>query len=440
MRTWSCCRKSIVPLTLALIGLAAALPAQAVPSFARQTGAACTDCHVGAFGPQLTPHGMKFKLEGYTEKNNTASFIPLSGMIIASVDRVKTSIDGQDGEDKIQEATVFLAGRLTEHLGVFAEAGTGNREDWRMSLGGVDVRFAGSTKLFGEDTILGVTVNNRPTVQDPLNTLPVWRFPYTGSDLVEANSEMLSDRLGEVVWGTSVYTFWKGSFYAEIGAYTSPSESYLNKVNQDPGDKIDGAAPYWRLAYIGDRHKDAWSVGLFGMNAKLHEGYDKQSPTDDYRDLGVDASYQFLGGRQHVFTVNTAFIDEHVDLNATIPGESVTLQRFDVAGSYHYNQTYGATLSYFNTHGTANAARYEKDKDGNVISQNGSPNAAGYTLQLDWTPLGKEGSWGEPWANVRVGAQYTWYNKFNGAKDNYDGNGRNADDNNTLNFFIWTAF
>jgi len=36
--------------------------------------------------------------------------------------------------------------------------------------------------------------------------------------------------------------------------------------------------------------------------------------------------------------------------------------------------------------------------------------------------------------------QYTAYNKFNGAKTNYDGNGRNAGDNNTLFFNVWVAY
>lgn len=44
----------------------------ALPSFARQTGESCDACHVGSFGPQLTTHGMKFKLGGYTESDGKA--------------------------------------------------------------------------------------------------------------------------------------------------------------------------------------------------------------------------------------------------------------------------------------------------------------------------------------------------------------------------------
>jgi hypothetical protein len=41
---------------------------------------------------------------------------------------------------------------------------------------------------------------------------------------------------------------------------------------------------------------------------------------------------------------------------------------------------------------------------------------------------------------VRIGAQYTFYTKFNGASENYDGFGRNAHDNNSLFLYLWAAY
>src|SRR5450631_3008222 len=41
--------------------------AQAVPSFARQTGMACAACHT--VYPELTPFGREFKLNGYVTDN-----------------------------------------------------------------------------------------------------------------------------------------------------------------------------------------------------------------------------------------------------------------------------------------------------------------------------------------------------------------------------------
>src|SRR5450631_3507615 len=54
--------------------------ARAIPNFASQTGQPCTACHVGAFGPQLTPFGRAFKMGGYTQQGGegVAASIPLS--------------------------------------------------------------------------------------------------------------------------------------------------------------------------------------------------------------------------------------------------------------------------------------------------------------------------------------------------------------------------
>ena len=61
--------------------------AEAVPSFARQTGATCSQCHVQGFGPNLTPMGRQFKLEGYTLSLPGQSFAypPLSAMVQGSL-------------------------------------------------------------------------------------------------------------------------------------------------------------------------------------------------------------------------------------------------------------------------------------------------------------------------------------------------------------------
>src|SRR5450631_4921669 len=47
-----------------LLTIGFASPAQALPSFARQTGQPCGTCHTDF--PGLTPYGRRFKLLGYT--------------------------------------------------------------------------------------------------------------------------------------------------------------------------------------------------------------------------------------------------------------------------------------------------------------------------------------------------------------------------------------
>jgi hypothetical protein len=229
--------------------------------------------------------------------------------------------------------------------------------------------------------------------------------------------------------------------YAELGTYRSLTPTMQSKFGLGKADdvgRVGGGTAYWRLALFQDLKKQAFNVGVFGLNTSLQP--DRSSPgSNRYNDVGVDASYQFLGTREHVATVNTSYIRERqtrTELLANDGAENLKgrLNEFKLNASYHYAQTWGATVGRFVTRGTSDAVLYG---DGFA---NGSPNTSGYILQADWTPWGKESSWGAPWANVRFGAQYTMYNKFNGAKNNYDGNGRDAKDNNTLFLFAWTSF
>jgi hypothetical protein len=67
---------------ITVLAIASTKPAHAVPAFTDQTGQPCQACHVGGFGPHLTPFGREFKLGGYTTRTSAA--IPISAMAIAS--------------------------------------------------------------------------------------------------------------------------------------------------------------------------------------------------------------------------------------------------------------------------------------------------------------------------------------------------------------------
>lgn len=45
-----------------------------------------------------------------------------------------------------------------------------------------------------------------------------------------------------------------------------------------------------------------------------------------------------------------------------------------------------------------------------------------------------------PNSDVKVSLKYVMYSHFNGARENYDGSGRNAKDNNTLYLETWFNF
>ncbi len=441
---------------LAILGFLAAAPAaHAVPSFARQTGADCAACHVGAYGPQLTPYGIKFKLGGYTETDGKDGKVPVSAMLVGSYTQTRkaqadrptdtTSINKNLAFD---EASLFLAGRLSEKIGAFIQA-TYDGVGRSTALDQVDIRAAHTLELAGKETIVGLSLNNNPGVQDPFNTMPVWGFPYTSSALafgMGGAGTLINGGLEQRVAGLSAYTFWNNMLYAELGTYRSLSPTMQSKLGagraDDPG-RLGGGTTYWRLAAFQDLKKQAFNFGVFGLNTTLQP--DRAAPErNKFNDIGVDAAYQFLGTRKHVATVNTSFIRERQTRDAWIAAGEASerkghLNEFKLNGSYHYDQTWGATVGRFLTSGTADAALYATG-NGDFSFANGSPNSSGYILQADWTPWGKEASWNAPWANLRLGAQYTMFTKFNGARNNYDGNGRDAKDNNTLFLFAWTSF
>jgi hypothetical protein len=45
-----------------------------------------------------------------------------------------------------------------------------------------------------------------------------------------------------------------------------------------------------------------------------------------------------------------------------------------------------------------------------------------------------------PWLNTRFSLAFTSFGKFNGSAKNYDGNGRDAADNNTTYLLAWLMF
>lgn len=427
---------------VALAALATiAFHAQAVPSFARQTQQECSTCHIGAFGPQLTPYGIKFKLGGYTETNGDQANVPLSGMVLAGMTHTRKDNPnppkhyGANDNATLEEASIFLAGKLFSGVGAFAQMtweGLGRR--WEMDS--LDVRYARELSLGGKDITTGLSFNNRPTVQDPLNTMSVWRFPFNGApdDLAATPSAapVLDGALDGRVFGLTAYAHVDNGLYAELGGYRAATKGYMINTGQipdrsDPGEKLVGLSPYWRVGYLKMGSKDMMSVGMVGMSGKQRP-FGSQGPGDKFNDIGLDASYQYLGNRQHIFAVAASYIRERQTLDETFAAaesqnRKLTLNQARVSGSYHYQNTYGATLSRFETTGSSD----------NLLYANEKPDSRGWVVQLDWTPFGKQDSWGAPWANVRIGLQHTRYEKF-------DGTAQSAGDHDTTNLFVWTAF
>jgi len=421
----------------------------AVPAFAQQTGQPCQVCHIGAFGPQLTAFGRHFKLAGYTLRAGAEFTPPVSAMVVASF--VHTQKDqpeppaphyATNDNTTLDEASLFLAGGVGDHFGGFAQV-TYSGVDRAFAWDNLDLRAVDDVKLYGSDVLLGLTLNNNPTIQDVWATLPGWGFPFTDSDLMPGPSAatIVSDALAQNVLGLSAYAWWDDHVYTEFGLYDSLSPGFLKTVGVDPADtsEIDGVAPYLRAAYQHNYGDQNFEVGAFLLSAGLFPGRDKSTGrTDDFTDYGLDASYQYTGTGEHIVTVNGRFVHETQSLGASQAlggtlNRNLGLDELNLNASYYYENTIGVSAGTFNIWGKRDPLFYADNRTF-------SPDSSGFIFQVDATPFGGPDPLLGIRVNLRVGLQYVVYSKFDGVGTNYDGLGHNASDNNTLRLFIWTAF
>ena len=137
----------ILPFAALLALALTAGPARAVPSFAIQTGQPCAACHIGAFGPQLTPYGRDFKLHGYTASDGKDHGLPLAVTTQASFTHTAQPQDGgaapgfRDNDNfAIDQLSVYYAGQIAPKLGGFIELNFDGVAQ-RAALNNVDVRY-----------------------------------------------------------------------------------------------------------------------------------------------------------------------------------------------------------------------------------------------------------------------------------------------------------
>lgn len=431
-------RRALALLALLAAWLAAA-PAHALPSFAQQTGMPCVQCHTTAYGPALTEYGRQFKLNGYVF-GDAKPLVPVALMIQGGY--THTSADqptppapqfGVNGQTSVDQISLFVASRLTEHLGLFSQI-TYNGIGHGISWDNTDLRYARSFNVGNTALVAGVSVNNNPSVQDLWNSTPAWGFPFISSALAPSPAARpYMSGLGATVLGATAYVMVDGRYYVEAGGYRGLSKFWLNSLGPgaDSNTNLSGVAPYWRAAVNLSSGPHEYSFGTFGLDAKV-----QPDPTvaakDHYTDYGFDATYQYAGPGKNIFAANASLIDEQQNLAASLAGSpdplSNSLKFFSVDLSYAYDRTWVATVNEFSTTGSTNATLY---------APNTTPDSNGYRLQLEYVPFGKLDSPHRPWLNMRFGLQYTGYSKFDGASSNIDGAGRNASDNNTLFGFFW---
>ncbi|MGA7299115.1 MAG: hypothetical protein WBX10_02350 [Candidatus Sulfotelmatobacter sp.] len=424
-------------LVLLLISAVNPPKVSAVPSYARQTGLACSGCHYAP--PELNPAGRRFKLLGYVDRADETKVVktdggkkraaldllaslPLSVMLETSFTSTKSPLPtSQNGSFEFpQDISLFLSGAWTSNVGSFLQV-TYDTQDDHFTSDNTDIRYANKTKLGGKELVYGLDLNNNPTVEDLWNSTPAWGFPWIQSDFAPtpAASPLINGGLAQDVAGIGGFAMWDNHLYVDAAIYRS---EHVGGPQPNPGDgsanNIRGVAPYWRFAFQELTGKTQYEVGTYGIHVR-NTALTGPGPQDDYTDFAFDTQIDRTLFRTDVLSFRGTYIRENSSLLASGFGSN-HLNTVLANGEYHFGNRYTGTFGIFNTGGTVNPGLYPPAAVSG--SANGDPRGAGYLANLSY--------W--PWQNLPLAAQYTGYTRFNGGSTNYDGSGRNASANNTI--------
>jgi hypothetical protein len=394
-------------------------PAAALPSFSQQTGEPCSQCHVGAYGPQLKPYGRDFKLFGYVSGDTQNTAPPITAIVSGAFTETRadrTPLAHYAANDNIAVTSVLLAyaGKIAGGVGTFAEVTYDSVRD-KYAVSRIDIRRAFIGTVGGRDVVYGVDVNNRPGLDDLWNSTPVFEFSTFTSQFAgtPSVSPLIDGKLSGRVAGLGGFAMWDGQLFTEVAAYTQLDRNYLNRAGMPTpaaADRYEGTIPYWRLALqhdFSDRHYV--EVGGYGVSARRFPGDVQMSGADTLTDVGLDATYQYTGSTRHFLATHATWIheDDKLDaaraVNKTAASDHLDVFRADAI--YSFDNTWTPAVELFHTTGSTDPKF--------VKTSNGSPNSDGYVLELAYMPWGKKDS-PVRWANFRLNARWVGYTCFNG--------------------------
>jgi len=462
---------ALFPLT-GLLTIGYAPPANALPSYARQTGQPCGTCHTDFAG--LTPYGRLFKIGGYTagggryrstlfpssDDSSTSQkpyVPPIAMMAIVGFTNTEAPLSpptapySANNNVVVSPISFFYGGAITDHIGTFAQVtynapppgGFSDPFGHTWTWDNTDIRYADSRRLGSFDLTYGITANNNPTVQDPWNTTPAWAFPYAASTIAPtpATHTIIDGTFAAHVGSIGAYAFINNALYLEASVYSTLNPTAQSYLGTDPfgAPGLFDAAPYWRAAFEPHWGNHWLEVGTFGMLADIHPWMmpgttttSTFSQTDKYTDIGFDTQYQYQGNNFWI-TLRGTYIYEFQKLDASFanglsanPTDTLNEARAYASLAYGNDNRVVLTGQYFDTWGSPDPIVY------GGLASGFSPNSDGWIAEIAYIPFISSAAPGWPWFNARVGLQYTWYNKF-------DGTTVGASANNTLFLYLWLA-
>ena len=389
--------------------LAAALVdnANAIPSFARQTGLNCSACHT--VFPELTQVGRDYKLHGYTMGGGESTLASKLAVMV-QLDSIEHKA-GQPGDKAINfsQGSIFFGGKIVKNIGAFGQFTYENGDDENGAVFGVDlldIRYANTKDINGKELVYGVTVNNNLGVQDIWNTVGSWAYPYAGG--LGIGATLFDPDMAPPVGGVGVYAMWDNLLYAEVSAYRGSKGTGLmqffswNTKAWDPATAyMDQTSPYVRLAIQHNVGANYFMLGGSGFWSKINPDPTAGSVLTKYKDKSLDAEWQYDSG-VNLITANASKVWE----TQTLSGNDTKSDTTRLKLSYYYDHTYGATVNYVTSTNTDSTA-----------------DATGIVYELDYMPTQK----------IKLAAQYNTYSKFGGTTTG-------ASDNNNIYLNVWFMF
>jgi hypothetical protein len=374
-------RRLVASAIVAVGALTLVSSAHAVPSFTRQTGMTCAQCHVmfGAPVPNFTFTGKKFRMNGYrvpfvTErieagqegalggKRLNISLFPYLSLRYQSVFAAQTKVPGaaQAGpisSNPTSRLAIFTGGPVADNFGLWTEMyltpdGSAGNNEWTFGLFSLDEYDLRYTKM-KKNNVFGLAFSNQGiseiagfgpwpiSVPQEFNrgTFFGWSHPNTGNLLAYA---FLNDKVlvtGGASPGQSNLD-WKRLNYLGQVAYaiynSDARELWVNVIYKAGNDDI----PFITSTSPGANRTWAYTSNVNGIDADPGAGVRAYVAADMRKTsrLTTEVRYSFIDRGPH-----SAEVVGRMNLNHDTYIDNAEAKRNDVgtAVRYIYNRTYG---------------------------------------------------------------------------------------------------
>ena len=223
----------------------------------------------------------------------------------------------------INNVDIFLAGKIVDHVGGLAQVNyDGTRAPHLLEHARLALR-SGLHARAESVRCSALSLNNSPTVQDPWNSTPIWQFPFPPARFSNGTQHAAGRRClrPEVLGRDRLHAHRRDAV---------PGGGRLPRARRR-APQTTWASPIRRTRAQAGRHgallacgaaEDEWAAlrlrrGLWGFAPRARLPSPAAASTDNYTDIGYDATYQFANGGPHTFNANASYIHENQRLFAT---------------------------------------------------------------------------------------------------------------------------